>query len=101
MGDAADPYSAYNLAYSSKGTSNSRAQSQTQTQRLRGAQSQRIVTLPALEVTKEIVPSELKTQNLGFPSKVTAEELIPKLIETTQFESKQQKKAFRETVMSA
>ena len=87
-----DPYSSVYLAYSSNNTSRPLS---------RGLSSKRrTVILPALEVTKETIPKELIHQNLGFPSKVDPEEIIPKIIETTQFQNGQQQSMFQHTVMS-
>lgn len=56
--------------------------------------------LPALQVTKENIPDQLKTENIGFPDKVNPDIIIPKIIETKQFENDQQKNAFTTCVSS-
>ena len=59
----------------------------------------RSITLPALEVQKEQIPKNLKTHNLGFPNKTNPDEIIPQIMETTEFESIQQRNAFEKITL--
>eukprot|EP01084_Bolivina_argentea_P133487 235582_1 len=60
----------------------------------------RSIILPALEVTKEIIPNNLIENNLGIPSKTDPDIIIPQIIERTQFENNIQKNTFTKCVMS-
>eukprot|EP01083_Nonionella_stella_P192578 711751_1 len=60
----------------------------------------RSIILPALEVTKENIPNELLSHHLGFPNKANPDVIIPKIIETTEFETNAQKDAFTRCAVS-